>query len=103
MHDDASTIWFADVPETPAVRPKLMSFSSFMAMEECPRRWSFSRASYPTIWEEYGYPPNPTMASLIGQIVHRSIERIIKMIVSSDIVSLDDATFIQAMRDLAGC
>lgn len=95
-------MWFADEPETPADVPEWMSFSSLLAMEACPRQWSLSRSSYPHVWNGYGYPTNPTIASLAGQIVHRSIERLVRIVVSSNISSLDDLAFVQMMRDLGG-
>lgn len=102
MADNSSGIWFADPPEAPAHAPEWMSFSALVAMESCPRQWSLSRSSYPQVWNAYGYPPNPTMASLAGQVVHRSIERLVKIVVSSNIFSLEDAAFVQMMRDLGG-
>lgn len=42
------------------------------------------------------------MASLAGQVVHRSIERLVRIVVSSNISSLDDPAFVQMMRELGG-
>lgn len=102
MSNNPSRMWFADVPEIPADVPEWMSFSSLLAMEACPRQWSLSRSSYPLVWNGYGYPTNPNIASLAGQVVHRSIERLIGIVVSTNISSLDDPTFVQMMRELGG-
>jgi hypothetical protein len=95
-------MWFADTPKAPAIAPEWMSFSALVAMESCPRQWSLSRSSYPQVWNGYGYPTNPTMATLAGQVVHRSIERLVRIVVSSNISSLDDPSFVQMMRELGG-
>ncbi len=102
MSDSASTIWLTTGPDGPAAPPSGMSYSALLEMEACPRRWSLARASYSALWEGYGYPTNPSIAAFDGQIIHRSVERIIKLIVSSNIEAVDELAFVNMMRENGG-
>lgn len=41
--------------------PSIWSYSSLKEVETCPMRYSLSRADYPGLWDQRGYPrlPNP--------------------------------------------
>jgi hypothetical protein len=68
--DDAGpALW----PEPPA----WMSHSSLKEAELCPRRWALRRASYPKIWDKPGYPDMPSLPSLIGDVTHDALEKIL--------------------------
>jgi CRISPR/Cas system-associated exonuclease Cas4 (RecB family) len=95
-------MWIARPPQSKASPPRLMSFSTLKEIESCPRRWWLRSVSYPEIWDERGYPDNPSVALLIGQILHQCIEEIVKAFNAASAVAIDDETFITTMRSLGG-
>jgi len=99
--ETTSALWVARPPQSKADLPKLMSFSTLNEIEACPRRWWLRSALYPEIWDERGYPNNPTIYLLIGQILHHSIEVIVKALTAAN-AAIDDESFITTMRSLGG-
>lgn len=69
-------VWESKLPERWASPPVLMSYSTLHALETCPLRWSLSQSVYPEIWNRDGYPPRARTATLAGQIIHETLERI---------------------------
>jgi len=55
-----------------------MSYSVLRDIETCPRRWSLRRADYSGCWNGRGYPGAPAFGTIEGQLVHASLERIVK-------------------------
>jgi len=66
----------------------------------CPRRWALSRASYPEVWERPGYPPKPTLAALVGDVVHLALEQV-SLALHARTVDKDTAG-VAALRELGG-
>lgn len=56
--------------------PALWSYSSLEGIEACPRKWMLSRADYPDIWHQGGYPRLPVVAAIFGNVVHGVAERL---------------------------
>jgi PD-(D/E)XK nuclease superfamily len=82
--------------------PFTWSYSSLREVEDCPRRWMLSRATYPGIWPRPGYPPRPSLAAMLGEAVHRVVEVIIGALHSHGCTSLADPAAVVAMRKLGG-
>lgn len=101
MESNTSAIWIARPPQSKASPPRLMSYSTLTEIEACPRRWWLRSASYPEIWDGRGYPDNPSLALLIGQVLHQCVEEIIKALKAAN-ETIDDETFMMTMRSLGG-
>src|SRR5689334_14354699 len=71
--------------------PAYWSYSALKEIESCARRYVLGRASYPDLWHGQGYPQQPHPASLFGDIVHDSLERIIKALVQAGCTSSNSA------------
>lgn len=82
--------------------PTLWSYSSLRDAEECPRRWALSRATYPAIWDRPGYPPRPILPALLGDIVHRSLDLILRRLYEAGCESIADASAVDVLRGLGG-
>lgn len=82
--------------------PAQWSYSSLREAEECPRRWSLSRASYPEVWDRPGYPPRPAAAALVGDIVHSALEQVLHALHSSGCKSQAEETAVSVLRELGG-
>jgi hypothetical protein len=55
-----------------------MSYSVLRDIEICPLRWSLRRGKYPAVWSGRGYPSAPAFGTIEGQLVHTTLERIVK-------------------------
>lgn len=102
MITENKNICFAELPEEFGKAPKRMSASALSEIESCPRKYALRRAEYPQIWGGYGYPPKPTLKTLEGTIVHRSIERIVNALKRANCPSAADELFVKTMRSLNG-
>jgi hypothetical protein len=82
--------------------PQSWSYSSLRETEECPRRWALSRASYPEIWDGWGYPPNPTLSALVGDVVHGVLEVLVNAFRSNGCMTSTDPAVVGVIRGLGG-
>lgn len=82
--------------------PQAWSYTSLRDAEECPRRWSLARANYPAVWSHGGYPPRPSLPSLIGDVMHRMLELILRGLYDHSCESLADPCAVAVLRDLGG-
>ena len=82
--------------------PSQWSYSSLKAIETCPRRYVLSRAKYPNLWSGSGYPEVPNPAALFGDVVHDSLEKIIRALVNSGCTSASGPEAIAVLRELGG-
>jgi len=89
-------------PSAWASSPTEMSPSLLFELESCPRKWALEHAFYPEVWDGRGYPAKIHMASLIGNIAHSSIEKIIKELAKCYCYSTHDSKTIEVMRSLGG-
>ena len=85
-----------------AEAPARFSYTSLTEAESCPRRWSLRRSAYPNYWSGSGYPERPGMAALMGEIVHRSLEAIIRALVAHGCTGPQDESAVPVMRSLGG-
>jgi len=80
--------------------PAHWSYSTLKEIETCPRRYVLGHASYPDLWDDLGYPPLPHSAALFGDVVHASLERIIKDLVGAGCASSASPEAVSVLRDL---
>lgn len=80
----------------------MWSYSSLKEAEECPRRWMLSRADYPGIWTRHGYPPRPSAAALLGDVVHAALEAILLGFKTAGCTSARDPSTIGVLKGLGG-
>lgn len=88
----------AVLPDAPA----LWSYSSLKAAETCPRRYVLSRATYADLWNHTGYPEVPSPAALFGDVVHDSLETIVRALAAQGCTSASGPEAISVLRELGG-
>lgn len=82
--------------------PKLWSYSSLKAVEACPRQYVLSRATYADLWDRSGYPEIPNQAALFGDVVHDSLEAIVRALATHGCSSAIGPDAIAVLRKLRG-
>ncbi len=82
--------------------PSVWSYSSLKEVEICPRRYALSRADYPDLWDKHGYPRLPNPAAIKGDVVHGSLEIIVKALVKAGCLSTRAADAVAVLRELGG-
>lgn len=82
--------------------PAMWSYSSLKDVETCPRRYALSRADYPDLWEQPGYPRLPIPAAIRGDVVHGALEIIVKALVKAGCTSTRSADAVAVLRELGG-
>jgi len=82
--------------------PTTWSYSSLRDVEQCPRRWMLSRATYPELWSGWGYPSRPPVAALVGDIVHGVLELLVRRIRDAGCSSLADPAVVGLLKELGG-
>jgi hypothetical protein len=82
--------------------PQTWSYSSLRDATECPRRWMLSRAAYPDLWSQWGYPPRPSLPALIGDVIHGVLEVLLRSFRAQGCASLADPCAVGVLRDLGG-
>lgn len=82
--------------------PVTWSYSSLREVSECPRRWMLSRANYPDLWSGWGYPSRPSVAALLGDIVHEVLELLVHRIRAAGCTSLADPGVVVVLKELGG-
>jgi hypothetical protein len=80
----------------------MWSYSSLKEIEVCPRRYALSRADYPDLWDKHGYPRLPNPAAIKGDVVHGSLEIIVKALVKAGCLSTRAADAVSVLRGLGG-
>jgi hypothetical protein len=78
MESDTSLLWMVEHPDEWPSPPGLFSFSSLREVEICPRRWALGRARYSRVWDKNGFPQSVNILALEGDVVHKSVEFIVK-------------------------
>ncbi|MBX3177718.1 MAG: PD-(D/E)XK nuclease family protein [Candidatus Hydrogenedentes bacterium] len=78
------------------------SFSALLRLEQCPRRWALSNASYPGLWDGKGYPQKLHLAAIEGTIVHSTVEVLIKHLVQKNSVTRTETGITQVLREIGG-
>ncbi|WP_250506438.1 RecB family exonuclease [Bowdeniella massiliensis] len=80
----------------------MWSYSSLKEVERCPLRFALSRANYPGLWEQHGYPRLPIPAAIRGDVVHGALEIIVKAFVKAGCPSTRSAQAVAVLRGLGG-
>ncbi|MHA7861538.1 PD-(D/E)XK nuclease family protein [Tessaracoccus sp. Y36] len=80
----------------------MWSYSSLRDVEGCPRRYALSRANYPDLWEQNGYPRMPIPPAIRGNVVHGALEIILKALVKAGYTSTRSAEAVAVLRELGG-
>lgn len=82
--------------------PALWSYSSLKAVATCPRRYGLERASYPGLWTRVGYPTVPNAPALFGNVVHGSLEAVVKALADAGVESPHTEAATMVFRGLGG-
>lgn len=88
----------AVLPEAPG----LWTYSTLREVETCALRYSLTSASYPELWNGYGYPRAVHPSALFGDIVHDALERIIRALVAAGCTSASAPEAVSVLRALGG-
>jgi CRISPR/Cas system-associated exonuclease Cas4 (RecB family) len=95
-------IYYCQEPKKWPEPPSLMSFTTLIEIEKCPRCWALVNAKYPNIWAKKGYPNRPTVYTIKGLTIHRVIEAIIKDLIVMKCRSINDSCFVQILKKHGG-
>jgi hypothetical protein len=101
-HESIHPVWHVRLPLEWPPPPARMSFSDLHTIEQCPRRWSLSMASYPEVWSRRGYPAKVYLGTVRGLVLHRALESIVDALSHANCSSVRGAAFVGMMRDLGG-
>lgn len=82
--------------------PELWSYSALKAIETCPRRYVLGRAKYPDLWDRSGYPQVPNSAALFGDVVHDSLETIVRALADHGCTSASSPEAFAVLKELGG-
>jgi len=99
---DIPAVWKTKMPSQWATSPEWMSFHYLTEAERCPRAVALRHSHYESIWSKRGYPDNPNIFGLIGQIVHLSIQRIVSALSNNRCTSIRDPESIRVLKELGG-
>jgi hypothetical protein len=82
--------------------PEHWSYSTLKEVELCPRRYVLGHATYPELWEGFGYPQTPNPAALFGDIVHDALERVIRALAKAGSTSSNSEAGFAVLQELGG-
>ncbi|WP_324012662.1 PD-(D/E)XK nuclease family protein [Microbacterium sp. JZ37] len=82
--------------------PSYWSYSSLKEIEACPRRFALARATYPDLWDGRGYPSLPSTRALFGDVVHSTLEVVVKALAEAGVESPQAVEATMVLRDLGG-
>jgi hypothetical protein len=88
----------AVLPDAPAH----WSYSSLKAVEICLRRYVLNRAKYPELWDRSGFTEVPRTSSLFGDVVHDSLEAIVRALTNHGGTSASGPEVIAVLKELGG-
>ena len=88
----------ARLPEPPGH----WSYSTLREVELCPRRYILAHATYPELWEGLGFPQTPNPAALFGDVVHDSLDRVIRAFVKAGCTSSNSEAGVAILKELGG-
>jgi hypothetical protein len=82
--------------------PDWCSFWWLIEVETCPRRVALRHANYPDVWGKTGYPPKPQVHTIVGQIVHATVGKIVTVLRERGAGSVREPGAISILRELGG-
>lgn len=98
----SAAVWAVTLPAEWPPAPTAMSFTALRAIEQCPLSWSLSRATYPHLWGERGYPGRAMIGTISGQILHLAMESISSSLVLSEGDSTVESRVVSVLISLGG-
>lgn len=82
--------------------PEVWSYSSLRDAEECPLRYQLRRAEYPGLWNQRGYPDRPLVPALIGDVIHRCVEILLREFHNQGCSDVNDPCSVAILREIGG-
>ena len=82
--------------------PDHWTWSSLREVETCARRYALESASYPELWSGRGYPSAPVGAALYGDVVHDSLELIVRALASAGCTSSSSPDAVVVLKSVGG-
>jgi len=82
--------------------PDRWSYSSLKDVRDCALRYALTRASYPDLWDGWGYPPLPSTPAIFGNVVHGALEIVVKALTDAGVESPKTEAASQVLRGLGG-
>lgn len=95
-------IYKTKLPKTWATVPKVMSYSRLRAIEKCPRSWSLNHSKYENLGRVGSYPSKPNFHTVIGNVIHLAIEKLINKLSESDCKTFTHPRSIEVLKSLGG-
>jgi hypothetical protein len=94
--------WVVLKPSEWPTFPRLMSYSTLLEIEACPRKWALLNGTYSQFGSQRGYPRLVNKQSVEGIIIHSSINIILRSLIQNNCNSFDDERVLTIMRKLEG-
>jgi hypothetical protein len=82
--------------------PSVWTYSALKEIEICPLRHALANATYPDLWNGRGYPGSPHIAALFGDMVHDTLEKIIRALSAAGCVTVSSRDAVDVIRRLGG-
>ena len=82
--------------------PATWSYSSLRDATDCPRRWMLSRATYPGLWDRRGYPPQPSLTALAGDIIHATVDTVLTALRAHGCRTSADPAAVAVLKGIGG-
>lgn len=82
--------------------PSALSYSALAEIERCPRRWMLRHGRYPDLWSRPGYPDNPFLATLRGNVSHAALEVVVRAIATHVCNGHAGPCRVSVLRELGG-
>jgi len=82
--------------------PEQWSYSALKEVETCALRYSLATASYPELWNGYGYPSVPNPSTLFGEVVHDALEQIVRALVAAECTTSSSPEAVTVLRGVGG-
>jgi len=82
--------------------PEMFSYSALREIERCPNQWMLRRARFPEFWDQAGYPDLPVLPAVFGDVLHLTLETIIRGMVGSGCTDSSSVEAVAVLRNLGG-
>lgn len=94
---DRGVLYRLTGPTEWARAPAQYSYSTLRSLRECTLRWQLQRSSY---GEQQGFPERPSMAAVMGKIIHHALELLFKALGARGLPAIGSTPFQQVLREL---
>jgi len=82
--------------------PEVFSYSTLREIERCPNQWMLRRARFPEVWGQTGYPDLPVLPAIFGDVLHLTLETVIRAMVGSGCTDSSSEEAVAVLRNLGG-